>query len=140
MNDLYVYKILAYADELTTQKSSADEFQAFLMGTSRPDFADRNIIAVKFVFSIIPDCLDDAEETAWYINPNSVQVPPYCAVDIYGSKLPAEYPPYLLLLAADKPNNNVLLSFDIFRNAEYDYRSDYLESFKTFSAWYKKHS
>lgn len=134
MDDLFVYKVLAYADELKIVKSSSDEFQMFLKGISRTDFADRDVIAVQFAFSIVPDCLDDAEETAWFINPSKVRIPPYCAVDIYGSKLPAGYPPYLLLLANSK--DNILEAFDRFET-DIDFRTNYLESFKEFSAWYK---
>lgn len=134
MQDLYVYKILAYKDELKIVPSSYDEYQAFLRGTARPDFADRDIIAVQFVFSIVPDCLEDAQETSWFINPNTVRVPPYCTVDIYGSKLPAGYPPYLLLLA--NSHHNILRYFDNFET-DIDFRQDYLESFKAFSSWYK---
>lgn len=136
MENLFVYKILAYADELKTIESSYDEFHAFLRGTARPDFADRDIIAVQFVFSIVPDDSEFAQETPWYINPSKVRIPPYCTVDIYGSKLPSNYPPYLLLLA--KPEINILVEFDSFRAEDVGFRNNYLESFTAFSKWYKK--
>jgi len=142
MNDLYIYKMLAYSDELVTLPSSYDEFQAFLACVARPDFADKNVICVKFLFSIIPDCLDDAEETTWYINPSSVKVPLYCTRDSYGPKLPSEYPPFLLLLAAEYPNKSLLreydCSFDITDNTKYDWRANYAESFKILTNWCKE--
>ncbi len=142
MNGLYIYKTLAYEDELRTVESSEDEFQEFLMGVARPDFANRDVLCVKFLFAIIPDSLEDAEETSWFINPNTVKVPPYCTRDIYGAKLPEDYPPYLLLLAKGKPKKNILFAYDMFLSEgvseEHDYRVDYPKSFKQFSDWYSK--
>ena len=141
MNDLYIYKMLAYPDELVTVPSSDEEFQAFLACVARPDFADRNVICVKFLFSIIPDCVDDAEETTWYINPSAVKIPPYCTRDSYGAKLPSEYPPFLLLLAKQYPQENLLREYD--NNFEpsattaYDWRTNYADSYKLLSSWCK---
>ena len=134
MQDLFYHKILAYKDELITQESSYDEYQEFLMGISRPDFANRDVIAVKFVYTSVPGCLDYAEESNWYINTNTVKVPPYCTVDVCGSKLPPDYPPYLLVMAAEYPQDNLTVAFDMFDGI--DYTVDYLESFKAFTKWF----
>ena len=137
MNGLYIYKTLAYADELRTEKSSEDEFQEFLMGVARPDFADKDVICVRFLFSLIPDCLDDVEETSWIINPNAVKAPPYCITDSFGAKLPNDYPPYILCLVKDYPNEDLLWRYDVFfdTEVEHNWRTDYAHSQSAFTKW-----
>lgn len=142
MNGLYIYKTLAYANELRTVKSSEDEFQEFLMGVARPDFADKDVICIRFLFSLIPECLDDVEETSWIINPNSVKAPPYCIIDSFGAKLPNDYPPYLVLLASEYPENNLLKMYDDYFVPDSphacNWKTDYFESYKAFNCWAKE--
>ena len=97
MQSMYVHKIVAQENNHEVYNSSIEEFQYFLNGR-RPDFDDKNVLAVKFVFSIYPDNLDDAEETRWFINTFAVKAPDEFPSDDYGPKMPAEFPPFLLRL------------------------------------------
>lgn len=97
-NSMYVKKIVAQEYKHDMVDSSIEEFQNFINGR-RPDFDDNNVLAVKFVFSIYPDTLDDAEETRWFINSFAVKAPAEFPFDEYGPKMASEFPPFLLKLA-----------------------------------------
>lgn len=143
MNSLYTYyKSLAYEEELRTVESSEDEYQEFITGVARPDFANKDILCVKFLVVQSPNSIEEAEETPWFINPNAVKAPPCCTRDDFGTKMPEDYPPYLLLISSRYPNRNLLFAYDLFLSEgvtdDHDYRVDYPQSYTLFSAWYSK--
>ena len=128
MYNMCVYKIVARKEQQETVESSAEEFQLFLEEVARPDFKDNDVLCVKFVFSIVPDCLDDAEGTSWFINTDVVSVPPYFLTDSYGAKMPSEYPPFLLNIAQDY-DGNILSKYDDFDSENYSSDEEKLTAF-----------
>ena len=131
MYNMYVYKIIAHKESLETVESSAEEFQLFLEEAARPDFEKDDVLCVKFAFSIIPDCLDDAEETSWFINTDVISVPPYFMTDSYGARMSCEYPPFLLKIAPNY-DGNILSKYDDFDSENY---SSDDEKFAAFMSW-----
>lgn len=66
--DDFVRKVIARDCEREYVNSSIEEMEEFIVRRMRNDFADKNIICIKFEEASSED-FSDAQSTSWFINP-----------------------------------------------------------------------
>lgn len=72
MDGTVVKKFIARYGERELVESSIEEMQRFIVDRRRPDFADEDILCIKFLQSD-NEAMEYAEESSWFINPAYVK-------------------------------------------------------------------
>lgn len=133
MLDTTIKKVIARFEEREILDSSIEELEKFIVSEIRPEFSDDSIIGIKFL-ACYADSLEDAEETSWFINDvYADKVPELATIHAsedsildfisiygfspntsYGPKIASEFPPELVILTAEHPDEELFEKYQAF--------------------------
>lgn len=145
--DDFVRKVIAKDCEREYVNSSLEEMEEFIVRRMRNDFADKDIICIKFEQASLED-FSDAQSTSWFINPYYVKNissliedengkliaffdddsdeldesihEAFLYPDAYGPKMSSEFIPEILLIDAFNKNSRFLAKYYEFYDKNID--------------------